>query len=326
MPAARSLTVALAAVAVVAVGCAGSKGSSGTSSSPARTTATSASSVPARVAGSITDVKVSTGKTPTVTLPSAPFTVAKTAVRVLHVGTGAAVASGQNVTVNIALIDGASGKQTLSDFGKASEIFYASPKTGLPAITKATVGQKIGSRVLVAAAPADAFGPRGNPQIGVGANDTVVFLVDVLRAHTPLAKATGRPDPAASGLPTVKGATNPTITVPKKTAPTKLIVAPLIKGTGAVITSGQTITVHYTGVIWATGKTFDSSWKNGSPTNFVIGRHQVIPGWDTGLVGQHVGSRVLLVVPPAQGYGPKGTGPIKGTDTLVFAVDLLDAQ
>ncbi len=61
--------------------------------------------------------------------------------------------------------------------------------------------------------------------------------------------------------------------------------------------------------------------------DFVIGNGQVIAGWDEGLVGQTVGSQVLLVVPPDKGYGTAGNtdAGIKGTDTLVFVVDILDA-
>ena len=106
-----------------------------------------------------------------------------------------------------------------------------------------------------------------------------------------------------------------------------LVSQALIKGTGPVVAAGQTITVHYTGVIWGSGKQFDSSWDRGSPVNFVIGKSQVIPGWDEGLVGQTVGSQVLLVVPPDKGYGTAGqsSAGISGTDTLVFVVDILDA-
>jgi peptidylprolyl isomerase len=52
----------------------------------------------------------------------------------------------------------------------------------------------------------------------------------------------------------------------------------------------------------------------------------VIPGWDKGLVGQTAGSRVMLSIPPAEGYGKSGASQagIKGTDTLVFVVDILD--
>jgi peptidylprolyl isomerase len=73
----------------------------------------------------------------------------------------------------------------------------------------------------------------------------------------------------------------------------------------------------------------DASWKRGQPFGFTIAASpsQVIPGWDKGLVGQNVGSRVMLVVPPADGYGKSGNSQagIKGTDTLVFVVDVLGA-
>ena len=93
-----------------------------------------------------------------------------------------------------------------------------------------------------------------------------------------------------------------------------------------MVEAGQTVTVQYTGVIWDTGKKFDSSWDRGQPIDFGIGTQQVIAGWDEGLVGQTVGSQVLLVVPPDKGYGTAGSPPkITGTDTLVFVVDILDA-
>jgi peptidylprolyl isomerase len=106
------------------------------------------------------------------------------------------------------------------------------------------------------------------------------------------------------------------------------VVQPLITGSGPAVQAGQTVTVHYTGVIWGTGRVFDSSWKTGEPVPFVIGGGQVIKGWDQGLVGQTVGSQVLLVIPPDLGYGSAGNsgGGIKGTDTLVFVVDILDAS
>ena len=113
----------------------------------------------------------------------------------------------------------------------------------------------------------------------------------------------------------------------KVTAPKTLQVKALIKGSGAVVKKGQNLAVQYTGVIWRTGKVFDSSWSRNMPLTTVIGEGQVIKGWDTGLVGQTVGSRVLLVIPPADGYGSAGasTAGIKGTDTLVFVVDILAA-
>ena len=80
-------------------------------------------------------------------------------------------------------------------------------------------------------------------------------------------------------------------------------------------------------MLWRDGSVFDSSWKRGAEADFPIGTGQVIPAWDKVLVGKKVGSRVLLVVPPADGYGSTGSqdGSIKATDTLVFVVDILDA-
>jgi peptidylprolyl isomerase len=77
--------------------------------------------------------------------------------------------------------------------------------------------------------------------------------------------------------------------------------------------------------VWRTGKEFDSSWSRNQPYATPIGTGSVIAGWDKGLIGQTVGSRVMLVIPPKDGYGSAGQGPIKGTDTMVFAVDILGA-
>ena len=79
--------------------------------------------------------------------------------------------------------------------------------------------------------------------------------------------------------------------------------------------------------IWRNGKVFDSSWTGKGSVQFPIGAGQVIAGWDEGLVGQTVGSQVLLVIPPDKGYGSGGApqAGIKGTDTLVFVVDILSA-
>jgi peptidylprolyl isomerase len=119
----------------------------------------------------------------------------------------------------------------------------------------------------------------------------------------------------------------PSVAVPATDPPTELVAQLLIEGNGAAVEAGQTITVHYTGIVWATSTQFDSSWDRASPATFPIGSGSVIKGWDAGLVGQKVGSQVLLVVPPDQGYGSEGnpSAGISGTDTLVFVVDILDS-
>lgn len=268
------------------------------------------------------------GAKPTVTAPK-PFTVTATSTRVLTAGTGPAVAPGQNVTVDYVLVNGRDGKELDATFGKKSVVFSADRTKLLPGLVKGMTGQKVGSRLLVAIPPADAFASQGNSQLGVQKNDTLLFVLDLKSARTPLTKATGTAVAPKPGLPTVAvdAAGKPTITVPKTKAPTKLVTQPLIQGSGPKVTAGQNISVHYTGVVWKTGKEFDSSFKRGTAASFAIGVGQVVKGWDQGLVGQPVGSRVLLVIPPALGYGTQGQpdAGIKGTDTLVFVVDILDA-
>jgi peptidylprolyl isomerase len=105
----------------------------------------------------------------------------------------------------------------------------------------------------------------------------------------------------------------------------KLVVKPLVTGTGPAVAAGQTLTVNYVGVLYANGQEFDASWKTGQPAQFPIGVGQVIKGWDQGLVGVPVGSRVQLDIPAALAYGdPAPAGYPEGA--LRFVVDVLAAQ
>jgi peptidylprolyl isomerase len=125
--------------------------------------------------------------------------------------------------------------------------------------------------------------------------------------------------------------TTPTVSVPVAPAPSALTQQVLTKGTGTVVAKGDTLIANYVGQTWtpAGGKVnvFDSSFSRGEPAAFVIGVGQVIPGWDTTLVGKQLGSRVLITIPPADGYGTAGQSQanISGTDTLVFVIDLVAA-
>jgi peptidylprolyl isomerase len=129
-------------------------------------------------------------------------------------------------------------------------------------------------------------------------------------------------------FPTVKGnyGAKPTITFPNANPNKALQVKVLSEGKGPVVANGQLLVADYLGQIWR-GKVFDNSYDRKEPIATPIGTGQVIKGWDTGLVGKHVGSRVLLVIPPADGYGSAGQSAagIKGTDTLAFVIDIVSA-
>jgi peptidylprolyl isomerase len=130
---------------------------------------------------------------------------------------------------------------------------------------------------------------------------------------------------------TVTGAfgTTPKVTVPSGAAPSTLTQQVLTQGNGAAVVKGDTLIANYVGQTWApkSGKpnVFDSSFSRGTAAAFIIGTGKVIPGWDKTLVGKKLGSRVLLTIPPADGYGATGqsSANITGTDTLVFVVDLI---
>jgi peptidylprolyl isomerase len=131
---------------------------------------------------------------------------------------------------------------------------------------------------------------------------------------------------SGTALPSVHGAygTTPTVSFPTTTAPKSLISKVLSTGSGPVVEKDDVVAVNYLGQIWR-GKVFDSSFSRKTLFGFAIDDNQVIAGWNTGLTGVHVGSRVLLVIPPVDGYGSAGsTGAgITGTDTLVFVVDVV---
>jgi peptidylprolyl isomerase len=116
----------------------------------------------------------------------------------------------------------------------------------------------------------------------------------------------------------------PVIEPPTGEPPTTLEITDIWEGDGPEATVGTTVTVHYAGVAFSTGREFDASWNRGTPFKFPLGGGQVIAGWDQGVAGMKVGGRRQLVIPPALGYGDRGAGGvIKPGETLVFVVDLL---
>ncbi len=279
--------------------------------------------------GAVQVSPVEEGGAPAVDVPE-PFAVETSVSEVRAQGDGALVAEGDVIGMEYVLVNGRTG-DVLDESAWAQEptslVVDESILTGLRA---GLVGKSVGSEVLLAIAPKDGLkGQTTTPAEGVEADDTLLFYVDVVTAVPP--RAAGEALPARPGLPAVTLAEDgePTITIPPgSTPPGELVVEPLIRGEGRPVEAGQVIRVHYTGVKHADGSVFNSSWDAGSPAAFPIGQGQVVPGWDAGLVGQPVGSQVLLIVPPAEGYGDDGApdAGISGTDTLVFVVDVLAAD
>src|SRR5215469_6249458 len=310
--AALSAIPLIAAVAIA--GCSSSPSSSSSkpassSVSPSGSAAASSAAGPTVASNSVVTAAGTFGKAPTVTIPAekaASTLYTKTVIE----GTGPTLTTKDSLLGNFVLYDwsGTAHKLLGSTFTSGSPTLFSTSL--LPGLQKALIGQKAGSRVLAVLPPADGFGPQGNSQIGVSPTDTLVFVVDMIQDIGNSAGVPGsQTSNGGSGLPTVTAVAGkaPTITIPASAPPSSLQVKTLIKGSGAKVTKGQLIVVQYTGVNYRTKKVFDSSWSRGMPFGVNIGEGQVIKGWDTGLIGQTVGSRVLLVIPPAQGYGSAGS-------------------
>jgi peptidylprolyl isomerase len=314
-----AIAIPLLAGATIA-GCSSSKSAAGSSSATADSAGNTNASVTATGAY---------GKAPTVIIPAAAAS-SQLAVRTLVDGTGAAITTADAFVGNyvVYIWSGKTHKLAASTWTSTPQVFSGSL---LPGLETGLMGKKVGSRVLVVIPPADGYGSAGDTSNGVTGTDTLVFVVDLVGAVAANASATGTQAASGAGLPTVTDTTGaaPTIKIPANTkAPTALIKKTLITGTGPKVTSGQYLVVQYTGVNWRTGKVFDSSWSRKTPLGFEIDQPEgMIVGFDLGLTGQTVGSRVLLVIPPADGYGKTGNseGGIKGTDDIVFVVDILGA-
>lgn len=306
-----------AALAVGVVALAGCGESSGGSASDAKADT-----------GPLASVKVDgtdPAKEPTVTLATKPLKLTGETKRVITEGEGKAAGANDLVSIKAQIINGTDGKVATSTWKEKNPALGIdlSDQKMLPLFKTQIPGAKEGSRLLIGAPTSAVYGPEGNTGLNLKPEDPIVFVVDVVKVASPLKEAEGTAVAPKAGLPTAKTTLGKpaVITVPKTTAPTTLVNQPLITGKGDKVATGQTLRVAYTGALWRDGKVFDSS--PGYPTPIGVGA--VVPGWDKALVGQTVGSRVLLVVPPADGYGPKGQGEIKGTDTMVFVVDILGA-
>ncbi|MFI2201173.1 FKBP-type peptidyl-prolyl cis-trans isomerase [Streptomyces sp. NPDC020192] len=106
-----------------------------------------------------------------------------------------------------------------------------------------------------------------------------------------------------------------------------LAVRTLIAGSGRTVAENEFVQAHYLGQIWDTAKVFDNSYDRHTPLVIQLAQGSIIDGWRYALTGKKTGSRVEIAVPPTWGYGKNGQpqAGIKGTDTLVFVIDLIDS-
>lgn len=192
----------------------------------------------------------------------------------------------------------------------------------VPNFCNVFAGIPLGSSFVTVFAPDDFHDGLGNPDFGIGAEDSVVMYVELEDIAYP--RATGESQAQAAGFPTVVLTTDgqPGIQPLESDAPEEFMSNVLIQGSGDAIEIGDVVNVHYSGWTWD-GNQFDSSWERGRPAEFTVSQQGLIEGFVRALEGVTVGSQVIAVIPPELGYGDEGTGTIPGGSTLVFVVDVL---
>ncbi|HEX2895555.1 MAG TPA: FKBP-type peptidyl-prolyl cis-trans isomerase [Marmoricola sp.] len=324
LPSRRLAPVALlAAAALLLTGCGSDskstdKTSSTASSSPSASTSatTDANGCGTYAAGKVSDgVKVAGdfGKTQTATFGT-PLKATDLERTIATKGTGAATAAGQKIDSLISIYLGKDGKALGSQ--------QVSLTVGDPSMIKAFAAGidcvPIGSRVVVTAPAKDMYGDQGNAQLGISGTDSLVIVTDVIGVHkqlVPQAWKTNVPKVTfdAQGKPTVK--------LPKSAPPKQLMLKVLKPGSGDVVKSGDTVTLNYQGTSWDTGKIFDQSYGK-QPATF--GTDQVVEGFGAALVGQKVGTRLIVTIPPQYAYGTDKANDSSGLagQTLVFVIDI----
>ena len=242
----------------------------------------------------------------------------------LIAGKGPEVTATNYIEVNYHGVNGYTGEMFESSFaaGKGVQMSLQGVVAGFQ---KGLTGKHVGDRVLIAMPGSDGYDASGGGADGkILVGDTLIFVVDILDIDYQAPHGTAV-TPAA-GLPTVttdaKGV--PSVAINSASAaPAQTVVQPLIAGSGTrKIAATDAIMVRYRMWSWKTGALLDDKFTDPDIGNL----SDTLQCWKDGLVGQPLGSRVMLVCPPATGF-PNGnpTPSITAGDTVVFVVDLMFA-
>ncbi len=265
---------------------------------------------------------------------------------VVTTGDGAELAADETVLVNYWVGNGYT-RSTALDTYTAEDLPDAFPVGGQPAqpasqepseaeiarylldafvAGQVEAGDTVGTRKVVTVSSAAVVGFSGG-SLGIGNTDGLVFVLDI--TGVPLAGPQGTSQPRKPEWPNIhiEKKVPASLNFAGATPPDgKLHTYTYLEGDGAAVKKDDLIVVDYLGQVYQGDKPFDDSYSRGTPFTTPIGKGAVVKGWDQGLVGVTVGSRVVLEIPPALGYGKDGSGDaIPGGSTLYFVVDVLAA-
>lgn len=247
-------------------------------------------------------------------------------------GDGDTIEDGDTVSTYLWVGNGTAQEQVLSDYDNGAPQSLPNDPDQLGPVFGALVeGQTYGSRVAVVATAEEVFGEEEN-QFGVDPADSLVIVADLVEeeAVAPTPTDDKANDVSPDEQPTVveedgkpTGLDFSGIDEPALDTPVQRVV--LDEGTGAAVKATDTVTVNYLGSTYDADAPFDESYSRGEPLNSSLSG--LIQGWSIGLTGVKVGSRVLLQIPPAFGYGAQGSGEsIPGNATLWFVIDVVEAE
>jgi len=254
------------------------------------------------------------------------ITDSSSTTKVLSTGDGAKLGVGDSAVIHTVLADGSTQKTVENTYTEKRPALVTVTSQTPQLFRDALVGKTVGSRVLVYAPASQVFNGTPDPSSGIGSNDVLAVVVDIV--DQPLTGPDGSTHQPPAWAPKIqtdsKGVSGLDFAgTPKPDG--RLHVAVLRKGTGATVKKGQLLGVKYFGAVYKGKKPFDQNF-DGAPVGFPIGVQQVVPGWDKTLVGQKVGSEVVLQIPPEDGYGKKAQQNIPANSTLYFVVDILSAD
>lgn len=257
-----------------------------------------------------------------------PTSVESTERSVVIAGDGDVALAGSTVNVEFSIYNGETGeKSSASTYEETPSPFLVDEEQFLVGIVKTLECSTVGSRVVGVIPSAESWGEAGSPQLGIEPGQDIVFVADIVGIEPPpippLTRAEGEQQEPTAGLPAVALAADgrPAVTIPDTAPPTELQLATLIQGDGAEVALGDDVVVHYVGTSWDTRDVFDESWARGAPATF--NTQGVIAGFTEALVGQQVGSQVVVVIPPELAYGTDPAAHELGGQTLVFVIDIL---
>jgi peptidylprolyl isomerase len=323
---------------VTLAGCGDSDSSSSkASASPSPSPSSSASAVPPPklVDGPLPAITAGTKFDEKPTVAKGTGTPSKDlAVKTVIAGSGKAVAENDFVQVNYLGQVRSTGKVFDNSYDRKTSLVIQLAQGGIiDGWRYGLAGRKVGSRVEMAIPPTWGYGTTGNAQAGIKGTDTLVFVIDIQDSFNAKSSAKGttvaQSDAALPKVGTNTDGKAPSVTVPKSDPPKKLVSNYVLEGDGAVVKEAQSILCQFKGVVWNTGKEFESTYTQGRLSQFSVKEMEsVVKGLAQGVTGKKVGSRVMIVAPADLAYGdtPPTGGAIKKGDTLVFSVDILAAM